>query len=385
MKHPSDALQADLASRLDGRQKAGLLRHLEPATGVDLTSNDYLGLASDPDLAQRISEAVVTYGSGSSASRLLRGHSALFERVENRLAQFCGRASSLIFSSGYAANVGLVSALAAPGDVIFSDSLNHASIIDGVRLSKAEKRIFPHQDLGALEALLQEKTEGRRIIMVESIYSMDGDLTDLEAICELAEAHQAAVIVDEAHATGCFGERGAGRVEELGLEDRVFATVHTGGKALGVAGAWIASCHELTHTLVNHARSFIFSTAPVPALVVGLEASVERLQQCGDRRRELWKKAEWLRKRLRESDFDLGACDSYIIPVIVGSTSLGMALAEALQREGFDVRAVRPPTVPEGTTRLRVTVRSNLALADLSRFADALETHWTQLNSGELI
>ena len=214
---------------------------------------------------------------------------------------------------------------------------------------------------------------------------MDGDLTDLEAICELAEAHQAAVIVDEAHATGCFGERGAGRVEELGLEDRVFATVHTGGKALGVAGAWIASCHELTHTLVNHARSFIFSTAPVPALVVGLEASVERLQQCGDRRRELWKKAEWLRKRLRESDFDLGACDSYIIPVIVGSTSLGMALAEALQREGFDVRAVRPPTVPEGTTRLRVTVRSNLALADLSRFADALETHWTQLNSGELI
>jgi len=240
VKHPADALQAELAARLEGRQRAGLLRDLEQGSGVDFTSNDYLGFASDPILAKTIADGVLQYGSGSAASRLLRGHSPLFERVENKLATFCGRSSSLIFSSGYAANVGLLSALAEPKDIIFSDSLNHASIIDGIRLSKADKRIFPHQDLGALATLLEEPVEGRKIIVVESIYSMDGDLTDLEAVCDVAEKAGAAVIVDEAHATGCFGQRGSGRVEELGLTKRVFATVHTGGKALGVAGAWIA-------------------------------------------------------------------------------------------------------------------------------------------------
>ena len=163
MKHPADALQAELAQRLEGRRRAGLLRTLAMGSGLDLTSNDYLGLAADPKLSQTIANAVLKHGVGSAASRLLRGHNPLFERVERRLAQFCGRTSSLIFSSGYAANVGLVSSLAQPGDVIFSDSLNHASIIDGVRLSKAEKRIFPHQDLGALETLLREPVSGRRL------------------------------------------------------------------------------------------------------------------------------------------------------------------------------------------------------------------------------
>jgi 8-amino-7-oxononanoate synthase len=374
--HPADEFRAELAARLENRREAGLLRDLLEPAGLDLTSNDYLGLAGDPVMAKCIADAVLEHGAGSGASRLLRGHNSLFARVEKRLAAFSGRESSLIFSSGYAANVGLMMALTQSGDVVYSDALNHASIIDGLRLSKAGKRIFPHQDLKALKRLLKEPVSGRRFVVVESIYSMDGDLTDLTRVCELAEEAGATVIVDEAHATGCFGERGSGRVEELGLTKRVFATTHTGGKALGVAGAWIASCEELTSMLVNHARSFIFSTAPIPALVIGLEASVDRLKDCPERRIELWNKADWLRKSLRAAGLDLGQCDSYIIPVLVGPTDQGMALAQSLRQEGFDVRAVRPPTVPEGTTRLRITVRSNLPFSELERFSNALVRAW---------
>ena len=381
MRHPKDELQADLARRLEERHRAGLLRSLDREKGLDLTSNDYLGLSSDPVVTQAVSQAVLKHGAGSTASRLLRGHSALFERSENALAEFCGRPSSLIFSSGYAANVGLLSALAEPHDVIYSDSLNHASIIDGIRLSKAEKRIFPHQDLSALGTMLREPVRGRRIIVVESLYSMDGDMTDLQELCTVAEAAGAVVIVDEAHATGCFGQRGAGRVEELHLEDRVFATVHTGGKALGVAGAWIASCQELVDSLVNHARSFVFSTAPAPAVVVGLEAAVSRLAAIAERRERLWENARWLRHRLNVEGFDTGRSETYILPIQIGSTALGLRLATALQEEGFDVRAVRPPTVPEGTTRLRIAVRADLSRDDLERFASTLAMRWNAMIS----
>jgi 8-amino-7-oxononanoate synthase len=377
--HPADEFRAELAARLEKRREAGLLRDLIEPVGLDLTSNDYLGLAEDPVMAKCIADAVLKYGAGSGASRLLRGHNSLFARVEERLAVFSGRESSLIFSSGYAANLGLMTALTQPGDVVYSDALNHASIIDGLRLSKAEKRIFPHQDLKALKSRLKEPVSGRRFVVVESIYSMDGDLTDLTRVCELAEEAGANVIVDEAHATGCFGKRGSGRVEELGLTSRVFATIHTGGKALGVAGAWIASCEEFTKMLVNHARSFIFSTAPIPALVIGLEASIDRLNACPERRIELWDKADWLRSTLRAAGLDLGQSNSYIIPVIVGPTDQGMALAQSLRNEGFDVRAVRPPTVPDGTTRLRVTVRSNLTSRELQTFAEALVNTWKRI------
>lgn len=369
-------MNAALTRRLKGRQEAGLLRHLARPQGLDLTSNDFLGLARSPELKQAVREAVETFGAGFGASRLLRGNPPVIEAVEEALADFCQQPAALIFSSGYAANVGLISALVGEGDVVFSDALNHASLIDGMRLSRGQTQVFRHQDLTHLDTLLAQPVQGRRFIVVESIYSMDGDLSPLQALCDLADSRDAVLIVDEAHGTGSFGAFGAGRVEALGLSQRVLATVHTGGKGLGVGGAWVASSQQLIDLLVNHARSFIFSTAPVPALVLGLAASIKLVATQPDRRTRLWANVAHLRDGLVRRGFDLGRTASHIIPVAVGSSDAAMSLAEAIRSQGFDVRAVRPPTVPVGTSRLRLTVREGLTFEQLDAFVEALVEAW---------
>jgi 8-amino-7-oxononanoate synthase len=376
----SEALRrfrAGLVAGLEARRTAGLLRAPALPSGIDLSSNDYLGYAADPDLEERVAAAVRRLGIGSGASRLMRGHHPIFEETEARLAGFCGTPRSLLFSSGYALNTGLLQAIAGREDTIACDALAHASLIDGIVLSRARRLRFPHQDFDALAARLRRAParRGRLFIVTESLFSMDGDLTDLRALCDLAERHDALLIVDEAHATGLYGPRGAGRVEELGLRDRVLCTLHTGGKALGVGGAWVAGDEILAAHLVNTCRSFIFSTAPVPALAAGLLAALQRRAGDDATVERLHRTAAVFRRRLRDTGIDILRSDSPIVPVLLGGNDRAVAVAARLRDDGFDVRAVRPPTVPEGSARLRLTVRAPVAAADLERCADRLAVH----------
>ncbi|MED5464759.1 MAG: 8-amino-7-oxononanoate synthase [Myxococcota bacterium] len=372
---PTERFVQELQSGLNQREAAGLLRSLVSPEGVDLTSNDCLGYSQAPDLKSAVQQAVERFGSGSGASRLLRGNHPFLQEAEQELASFSQREAALLFSSGFAANVGLFKALTSSDDLLLSDELNHASIIDGMRLAPAKRAVFRHQDLSHLETLLREQTFHRAFIVTESLFSMDGDLTDLVALCHLAKRYEAMVIVDEAHATGVFGTRGSGLVEALGLEQEVLCTLHTGGKALGVGGAWIAGDAPLIRHLVNHARSFVYSTAPIRALACGLQAAVRTRRAEAAPAKALLERARWFRGQLKERGFEILRSESHIIPVVLGDNERALQIASALQADGFDVRAVRPPTVAEGSARLRITLRTSLNLTTLERFLERLSVH----------
>jgi len=360
-----------LAATLNELREAGLLRQMRLPSGIDLVSNDYLGLAEHPYLTGVMRNAVAGLPGGSGGSRLLRGHHEIFESIEERLASFTGSESALLFGSGYSANIGLLQAVVSPGDLIVSDERNHASLIDGIRLTKASTVIYPHQDLDALDTALRTPRKGRAFVVTESVFSMDGDLTPLRDVCDIADRRDAVVIVDEAHATGMYGSRGSGRVEELGLRDRVVATIHTGGKALGSGGAWVAGSRALRDVLVNRARSFIFSTAPLPVLGAALGAGLHLVEQEPARRLDVQRKSSLLRRALGDAGLTCGS-ESMIVPIIIGANDAATAVQAALTEAGFDVRAIRPPSVPAGTARLRVTVRYPVSDADLLRFAAAV-------------
>lgn len=370
---PSRALGRALAAQLAEYEAAGLRRRLHLPGGVDLTSNDVLDFARDPWLVEAVVAAVRAHGVGGGASRLLRGHTQQLEALEARLAEWSGREAALVFPSGYQANMTVFRTLIGPGDTAFSDAANHASIIDGLRLSGARREIFAHGDLAALEAALTRAAEAspgaRRLIAVESLYSMDGDRADLPAICALAERHGAVVVVDEAHATGLFGGRGSGLVEAAGLSDRVLFTLHTGGKALGVAGAWVAGDRALIEHLINFCRGFIYTTAPMVPLVAGLDAAMDLWARSRDRVARVHTFAARLRAALRGAGLDLGRAEDHVVPVIAGSTARAVSAAAALVQDGFDVRAIRPPTVPDGAARLRLTVRASLDEPTIDRLA----------------
>lgn len=368
--NPRDQFETSLAATLEALRDAGLLRQMRLPQGIDLVSNDYLGLAEHPYIKERMRDALAGLPAGAGGSRLLRGHHVVFEQLESRLAVFSGSEAALLFGSGYAANIGLLQAIASDGDVIISDERNHASLIDGIRLTKAQTIVFPHQDLHALEAALQTPRKGRAIVVTESVFSMDGDLTPLEEMGTLADRYSALLIVDEAHATGLYGARGSGRVEELGLRDRVVATMHTGGKSLGSGGAWVAGSRVLRDVLVNRSRSFIFSTAPIPVLAAALDAALDLLQREPGRRVEVHRKAAMVRQALAASNIHPGGA-SPIISIIAGgsgSNDAALALQYGLQAAGFDVRAIRPPSVAPGTARVRVTIRYPINDDDLLRF-----------------
>ena len=366
--NPRQEFEDRLAAKLTELRGAGLLRQMRLPDGIDLVSNDYLGLAEHPYLAEAMRASVAELPAGSGGSRLLRGHHEIFERIETRLAVFSGSEAALLFGSGYAANIGLLQAVVSPDDLVVSDAHNHASLIDGIRLTKAETVIYPHQDLRALEAALSGPRRGRAIVITESVFSMDGDLTPLVDVCAIAERAGAIVIVDEAHATGMYGRCGSGRVEELGLRERVAATIHTGGKALGCGGAWVAGSRALRDVLVNRARTFIFSTAPLPVLGAALGAALDLLEREPQRRVDVVRKSLLLRSALRDAGVH-GGGESMIVPIVVGSNETATALQSELSEAGFDVRAIRPPSVAPGTARLRVTVRYPVADDDLVRFA----------------
>jgi 8-amino-7-oxononanoate synthase len=361
------ALERRIRAELQELDRAGLRRHLRAPSGIDLSSNDYLGLAGHPLIKQRMAEAVCREGAGSTGSRLLRGERDCFSHIEDRFARFKGAERSLYFSSGYLANLAVLTAFPQSGDVIFSDRLNHASLIDGARLSHARRVIFPHNDVDALALLLHETDQpGQKFVVVESLFSMEGDRAPLAGYARLCRETGAALIVDEAHSTGIYGPRGSGLIEECGISDGVFLSISTAGKALGVAGAFAAGPSWAVEFLIQRARPFVFSTAPPPAIAAALDAALDVIEAEPERRTRLRSLAAHLRTRLGLSG------DSQIVPVLLGSNERALAVAEKLQAEGFDVRAIRPPTVPEGSARLRVSVNVNLSEKLLDRFVEFL-------------
>ena len=369
-------------------EQAGLLRSLRVIEGregaeilvggqrvVDFSSNDYLGLASHPDVTAAVIDSLQCVGVGAAASRSISGNHVLHEAVERELAALKGVDAALLFSSGYAANVGALPALTGRRDVIYSDALNHASIIDGCRLSRAETRVFPHGDLVTLERLLiedQGKYDGR-LVVVEGVYSMDGDVFPLRELVSLCDRHQALSYVDDAHGTAVLGRDGSGSADRCGVHGMVHVTVGTLGKALGVSGAFVAGSEDLRRFLLNRARSFIFTTGTPPALAAGVTAALEVARREEWRRDALWANAKYLSEGLREIGVPLPTdIPGHILPLVIGDSKRTSAIAKQLLAAGYLVGAIRPPTVPRGTARLRITVSAVHTDADLEGLLLAL-------------
>ncbi|HJT87011.1 MAG TPA: 8-amino-7-oxononanoate synthase [Bryobacteraceae bacterium] len=364
-------LEQRLRARLAELEAGGLLRSPRAPAGIDLCSNDYLCLSAHPLLRQRMAEAAEREGCGSTGSRLLRGERECFRALEHRFAAFEQAEQALYFSSGYLANVAVLTTFAEAGDVIFSDERNHASLIDGARLSRAGRVIFPHNDSAALEQLLRGAGDsGQKFVVTESLFSMDGDMAPLADYAALCRKYGAALIVDEAHAVGIYGGRGSGLLEAADIDP--FVSINTAGKALGVCGAFVAGSEWAIEYLVQRARPFIFSTAAPPPVAAALDASLTVLEAEPWRRRQLLARAGYLRRKLTEAGIAVPVGESQIIPVILGDNERALQVSQRLQQEGFDARAIRPPTVPPGTARLRISVNAGLEEATLGRFTAVL-------------
>ncbi len=371
-----DSFESFVRERLAALREADRFRTLKTPQGVDLSSNDYLGLSKHPAVIKGMLRAVEKYGAGSGGSRLLSGNLPLHEEVEGTLARFKGREAALLFNSGYQGNVGILSALAGPGDQVFSDKLNHASIVDGVRLSKARVFAYRHCDMNDLEGDLKRhpprSRSAKRLIVTDTVFSMDGDIAPLKDLVFLAERYGAMLMVDEAHAAGVFGPNGAGISEMLGVSGDVALALGTCGKAMGVFGAYVACGREMRDYLVNHARSFIFSTSLPPAVLGGILAAVEVIKGEPERRERLLERAAEVREELRAAGIDTLKSESQIVPVILGSQSRALAFSKKLAEENLDVRAVRPPTVPKGTSRLRLSLNVSVSEEDLRRAVETI-------------
>ncbi len=357
--------------RADGR-----FRTLIAGTGVDLSSNDYLGYAAEQPRGQAAGAAPASdeLPRSGTASRLLRGQHEIWERVEFALAAWHGAEACLVMNSGYVANEGLLSTIIQEGDWVASDQCNHASIIDGLRLSRAERFVYRHAELNHLEDGIRAARRGARrelFIVTESLFGMEGDVAPLAELANLAERYAAHVIVDEAHATGCFGESGAGLIDQLGLRKRVLATVHTGGKALAVNGAYICGSPALRDLVVNRCRHFMFSTALPPVVGAWWLEAIERVQPDSPRRDRLHERAKFLRSELRRRTCAARGT-AYIVPVVVGDDGRCAEVAAALQATGWDIRAIRSPTVPAGTARLRISIHANHTTDELAAAAAAV-------------
>ncbi len=368
-------IEKRILAELAGLESQAQLRDLETVRGVDLCSNDYLGLAVDPRMKQAIQKGLdAAPRVASTGSRLLSGHDEVWTALENDFARWIGAKAALYFTSGYAANIGLLSAILRPDDVVFSDSSNHASLIDGMRLAKCRRVIFPHRDLNALEAELRWSFSGSgtRFIVVESIFSMDGDRAPLRDLATLAARYQAELIVDEAHATGVCGPDGRGCVAEAALAGRVFATVHTCGKALAAAGAFVCGSDSLRRFLINRARTFMFSTALPPYFASQVAAGMRLAATMEAERAHLADLSSFFKNELQQNGFDIAGSESHIVPVVLGSNDTALAFSSQLQARGYGIRAIRPPTVPPGTARLRVSLTAKLSQAIVADFAGAL-------------
>lgn len=382
-------LDRELRAELESLEQKALrrtLRVIESGHGASvlfegrrllmLASNNYLGLANHPALQSAATRATERYGVGAGASRLVAGSLRPLHDLEGHIARFKGVEAALVFGSGYLANLGTITALAGQGDVILSDELNHASLIDGCRLTRATVRVYRHRDVSHLEFGLRESGGARRrLIVTDSVFSMDGDFAPLGEIVELARRHRAAVVIDEAHGVGVVGPGGAGLAARLGLQNEIDVQIGTLSKALGTYGAYVAGSRTLTDFLLNRARSFIFSTGLPPALAAAADAALTVVEAEPWRVARLWENAKYLGDGLAHAGFRLGPTDSPILPVMTGDSVTALRLADALFARGIYVIAIRPPSVPPGSARLRVTPTAAHTLPELdtalAAFADA--------------
>jgi 8-amino-7-oxononanoate synthase len=380
-----DAL-AWIDAELDGLAAKGLRRSLEPLASaqgpvvrvggralVNLCSNDYLALANDPRLRRAAAEAAEAEGAGSGAARLVAGDLPVHGRLERRLSAFKGTEAALLFNSGYHANAGVPPALLGRGDAVFSDVLNHASILDGCQLSRAELVRYRHLDVQELADLLARTRARRKLVVTDSVFGMDGDAAPLREIADLCDRHGAMLYLDEAHATGVLGPTGAGLAEALGLTDRVDVQMGTLGKALGSFGAYVAGSRALVDWLVSRARTFVFTTALPPAACGAALAALDVLAAEPERRGRLQALSARMKAGLERLGFPMAGVIAPIFPVVLGDEERALAASRALRERGFFVRAIRPPTVPRGTSRLRVSLTAGHEEAQVDAFLEALE------------
>jgi 8-amino-7-oxononanoate synthase len=378
-------VNSDLEDRLAEIRGRGLYRRMRCVSGPQgprvlldgkpvllLCSNNYLGLADHPRVREAAAEAAMRYGAGSGASRLVSGNMTIHRRLEEQLAAFKRAEACVLFGSGYLANAGVVSALAGEGDVVFSDALNHASIIDGCRLAKADTFVYDHCDTDHLEWGLQQ-AEGRgSLIVTDGVFSMDGDLAPLERIVELAQLYDARVMVDDAHGTGAIGPDGRGSVAAAGLEDEVDVVVGTLGKALGSYGAYVCCGEQMAKYLINTARTLIFSTALSPPAVAAAMAALELLREQPRRVEKLQRNAAVLRDALAAEGMQVPGSVTQIVPLVVGGAAETVRASERALEQGVFAQAIRPPTVSAGTSRLRLAVMASHRKAELREAARVL-------------
>ncbi len=374
---PDTCLDDALDAELSGLRDAGLFRRMRRVEGpqgprmrVDgrevlmLAGANYLGLASDPRVVRAAAEAAETHGCAAAGSRLINGNLSAHEDLERDLAEFAGRPAALVFSSGYMANVGVITALAGPDDVIVSDSLNHASTIDACRLSRAQTRVFRHNDPEDLERVAGELGGfRRRILIADGVYSMDGDVARLREMVPIARAHEMISVLDDAHGLGVLGALGRGVAELEGVD--VDVTIGNLGKAFGSFGAWVACSTRVREYLVNTSRPFIFTCALAPAALGAAHEALRIIRREPERRERLLRRADLLRDLLKTAGFDTGASSSHIVPAIVGDNAEVMRLCEAALERGVYAQGIRYPSVPEGTARIRFTPMASHTRCDI--------------------
>jgi glycine C-acetyltransferase/8-amino-7-oxononanoate synthase len=375
----------EIEQRLAELRELGLHRRLRMVSGPQgprvvldgrpvllLCSNNYLGLADHPRVRQAAADAAMRWGVGAGASRLVSGSMTVHRRLEEALADFKNTQAALLFGSGYLANTGVIAALAGEGGVVFSDALNHASIVDGCRLARAQTFVYDHADTEHLEWGLHRAAGAPSLIVTDGVFSMDGDVAPLEEICDLAARHGSRVMVDEAHATGTLGPGGRGSVAEAGLEDEVDVIVGTLGKGLGSYGAYVCCDETMAALLVNTARTLIFSTALPPPAAAGALAALELIREQPRRVERLQANSRLLRDELEDLGFDTGPSCTQIVPLVVGDPGRAVRMCETALARGVFAQAIRPPTVPDGTSRLRLAVMASHGKEELRTAARIL-------------
>jgi len=388
MNHPPNHSLNWIDSELAGLERNGLRRQLADRMGaqaaivqlnghqlINFSTNDYLGLASDPRLTQAVRTVLDQQGWGAGASPLISGHSDLHRQLEQKLAEFEHAEAALVFPSGFAANAGTIAALVGPGDVVFTDRKNHASLLDGCRLSRADVKVYPHNDWQRLDQLLERDSDhARRLVVTDSLFSMDGDTAPLVQLAEVAERHQAMLMIDEAHATGVFGPSGRGLAELQEVEARIPIRVGTLSKAFGSHGGYVVGDQSLIDWLVNRARPYIFSTAAPAAVAAASIAALNIVVQEPQRRTALLERAAELRRRLTNAGWNVGHSASQIIPVIVGQAETALRLSAALKQKGIFAPAIRPPTVPKNEACLRISLSYSHTQQMIDQLINALGT-----------
>lgn len=378
----------ELESALDSLEEDGLKRHqrtLEAPCGplavvdgrplISFCSNDYLGLANDPVLVEAACAGASAWGVGSGASHLVSGHQSPHVALEARLAAFTGFPRALLFSTGYMANLGIVPALVGRGDAVFADKLNHASLLDAVQLSRAESQRYAHGDLAALERLLAKSSAKRKLILSDAVFSMDGDLAPLPGLLELAQRYDAWLVIDDAHGFGVLGDEGRGSLAHFGIGSAAQRLLYMGtlGKAAGASGAFVAASQTVIEWLLQRARTYIFTTGSSPLIACALAASLDLIESGDARRAHLRELTVQLRDGLADTRWQLLPSPTAIQPVLIGDNHEALRIANALYERGLWVPAIRPPTVPRGTARLRVSLSAAHSAAQVASLVAALQ------------